>query len=557
MKDHYPDYPNIPPGVLVAPENQPDYLDVPGVRLADDSNLAAHIVDQPERADQVAAIHHEGGTALTFGDLARLSAQLANVLAARGIRPGERVAYRSSNRPEALIISLACWRLGAIVVPTPLQARASELRFLLNDTRASILIAYGKESAFEAVPEALQGADIEHRIVFGAEPSESGWESWDALLERAAPTYSGPAISPDSLALIWHTGGTTGVPKACYHTQRRFLAGGYSFGQTTGSAPGQRWAAAAPLGHALGFIYHTIFTLLHGASVVLVEEFSRPEVMLTAIAEHKVDTFTAIAATWAGFMQTMEAEPSLDRLDSLRRAYAMWQSASSTEVSDAWKARGLELMNNFGSTAFATWILCPRAEETFPRTSLGKPAPGYEIIAIDPESRKVEPLPRGQTGRLTVRGATGLTYWDRHEAQARDVVDGWTLVDDLIRFEESGNAMYLGRTDFMISSAGYKIAPVEVEEVLARHAAVREVAVIGLPDPIRQEVVAAYVALKAGVEGSQQLKGELQNFVKAELAPYKYPRRIEFIERLPRDAVGKVQPRLLRDQAPAADTARA
>ena len=554
MRDVYPRFRNLPADYLVAPELQPEYLDLPGLTLDDTANLADHILGRAgSRAGALAIIHHEGSEQrqFTFADLDRSSSRLAAALANLGVVAGDRVAYRSSNRPEAVITALACWRLGAIVVPTPPQAHADELRFHLLDAAATTLVAYGRESYFSPVPAALDGTEVINRIAFGERPNADGWHWWPNLIENASgPDVSSP-VHADTPALVWHTGGTTGIPKGCYHTQRRFLAAGYSFGAATWVQPGQRWAAAAPIGHALGFIYHTIFTLLHGATVVMIEDFSKPDVVLRAISEHRVDTFTAIAATWARMLEAIDAEPELDAVGGLRRAYAMWQSASSTDVYDRWKQRGVELLNNFGSTAFANWVLVPRPGENSPRGSLGRPAPGYRVIAIERESRLPEPLPAGTPGRMAVQGPSGLTYWRRPDQQERDVTEGWTLVDDLISFDDAGNAAYLGRNDFMISSAGFKVAPVEVEQVLNRHPAVREVAVIGTPDPIRQEVVTAFVALHPGTTGSEGLRRELQDFVKAELAPFKYPRRIVFVDGLPRDPVGKVQPRLLQQLAAA------
>jgi 2-aminobenzoate-CoA ligase len=136
-------------------------------------------------------------------------------------------------------------------------------------------------------------------------------------------------------------------------------------------------------------------------------------------------------------LDAIRTEPRLGELPSLKRAYAMWQSASSTEVYEAWQDRGLELLNNFGSTAFATWVLVPRVGEKFPPAALGRPSPGYVIEAVEPESPRVAPVGVGMTGRMAVKGPTGLTYWRRPEYQQRDVVDGWVLVDDLIRFDET------------------------------------------------------------------------------------------------------------------------
>jgi 2-aminobenzoate-CoA ligase len=549
MKDTYPSYEAVRQDWLVPPELQPEYLDLSGSEVGPASNVGLWLTErQVARGNgaRPALIHHEEGTSLTFAELAAQSARFANVLVSKGVRPGDRVAIRLTNRPEAVIAALGAWRAGAVVVPTPPQARAQELRFLLEDTLPAVLVVYGREGSIEDVAPAVAGTDVRH-VIAVADRVSTGYDRWEDLLSQASSAFADQRLSSDGLALIWHTGGTTGVPKACYHTHRRYLQGSESFGRATGVRAGERWAAAAPLGHALGFLHHTSYTLAHGATSVMIEGFARPENVLGAIATHHVDTFTAIAATWARMLDVLRTAPELDQVSSLRRGYAMWQSASSHEVRDGWDARGIDLMNNFGSTAFATWILVPRPPDTFPAASLGRVAPGYQIETIDPDARKVRPLPRGTTGRMIVRGVTGLTYWRRPREQERDVVDGWTFVDDLISIAEDGNAEYLGRTDFMISTAGYKIAPVEVEQVLATHPAVRECAVVGTPDAIRQEVVTAFIALRPGITRSDDLKKQLQDLCKANLAPYKYPRRIEFIDALPRDPVGKVQPRRLKE----------
>jgi 2-aminobenzoate-CoA ligase len=160
----------------------------------------------------------------------------------------------------------------------------------------------------------------------------------------------------------------------------------------------------------------------------------------------------------------------------------------------------------------------------------------------------------GEPGRMAVRGPTGLTYWRLPAKQHADVQFGYSLQDDLIRFDQDGLADYLGRTDFMISTAGHKIAPVEVETVLSGHPAVREAVVFGLPDATRRETVAAFVVLNQGFEESGGLRRELQDYVKSRLAPYKYPRRLDFIDTIPRDSVGKVQPRILKELVLAADS---
>ncbi|HUF99072.1 MAG TPA: class I adenylate-forming enzyme family protein [Ilumatobacter sp.] len=542
MKDHYPNLQTIPLGALVPPELQPDYVDHPLGQVVGSITDAILGAAHGHRST-VALVHHESGAEYTFGELEEMSARLANALVGLGVTPGDRVAIRCGNRPEGIITALAVWRAGGIVVPVPSQAPGVELRWFLQDVGARVLVAQVFNDDIESIRIGIDETDVVNVIAFGTSGS-SPFIGWTEAVKRAAPEFD-LEVNPDSVAVIWHTGGTTGTPKACYHTHRRFVAGGRSLAAAIGITPGERWAAAAPIGHALGFIYHTIFTLLHGASCVLIENFQSPSSVLAAVDRHRVTTFAAVTATWAAMQDALVSDPDLVYPAGLSRSFAMWQSASATGVTDWWRSRGTELSNNFGSTAFATWVLVPQGEHSAPPGSMGRPAPGFEVAAIDAADNGVRPLSANTQGRMAVRGLTGLTYWNRPSLQERDVRDGWTLVDDLISFDDDGNAAYLGRTDFLISTAGYKVAPVEVESALATHPAVREVAVVGTPDPLRQEVVTAFVVTVEGVAPSDELRRELQQWVKTILAPYKYPRRLEFVDALPRDAVGKVQQRKL------------
>jgi 2-aminobenzoate-CoA ligase len=549
VKDIYPELPALPAEHLVPPERQPKYTVPPGLDLPSNVNIGRAILGAAP-TDALALIGHERDARLTFGELDRASRSLAAVLKRHDLEPGERIAFRCGNRPEAVIAAVAIWRAGGIVVPTPPHARAAELRFLLADTGAALLVADADSPSFGEAADALAGTDARAGIAITGDPGLTGWSKWDGG-PGADDAQVVDVETPGELpGIIWHTGGTTGTPKACYHTHRRYLLGGYTFARATDVYSGDRWLAAAPVGHALGFLCHTSYTLLHGATAVMVEAFANPAAVLEALARHRVSTGIAIAATWSRLLDALEERPELDDIASLRHGYAMWQSASSSAVYDRWLARGVELRNNFGSTAFANWVLVPRHTETdVPRASLGRATPGYDIRAIDMDGASLDPLPAGVVGRMAVRGPTGLTYWNRHPEQERDVVDGWTLVDDLIQFDDDGRAAYHGRTDFVISSAGYKIAPIEVEEVLASHPRVKEVGVVGTPDALRVEIVTAFVVLRdeAANDDLDALRKQLQDFVKGRIAPHKYPRRIEFINALPRDPVGKILPGVLKE----------
>lgn len=546
MKDHYPPT-TIPPDYLVQPQAQPEYNDLDGVELDEFTTVADHLVDQHVRAgsgDHTAVIHAESGRSYTFAQLAKYSECLAKHLVTLGVLPGDRVAFRSLNVPEVLIAVLAIWKAGGVIVPTPAQSRAHELRFFVEDTEPRVLMVLDEGDLAKDLEAAIDGTTIEHVLAIGEARDGHIVSNWTEIIGADIPGAELPRVHADSVAIVWHTGGTTGQPKACYHTHRRFLLGGYSVGRATGVAPGERWAAAAPIGHALGVIFHTIHTLLHGATVVMIERLQRPDHVLEAIKTHRIDTFAAITASWAGMLDALRERPT--DISPLKRGFAMWQSASSTHVRDEWRRHGIELLNNFGTTAFATWVLVPRAGEAFEDASLGRAIDSYTVEGVQVRGGRVTVEPPGSIARMAVKGPTGLTYWRRPEQQARDVVDGWTLVDDMVRFDDAGNATYYGRTDFLISTAGHKVAPVEVEFALTQHPAVREAGVVGAPDALRVEIVAAFVALNADAIAGEALVKELQQLVKTQLSPYKYPRRIEFVDALPRDHVGKVQHGLLK-----------
>lgn len=547
MPDVYPVLDTLPQEWLVPPHEQPHYTDL-DVTLTTDLGSAlsdAHVA--AGAGGHTAIIYHEAGQSYTYADLARLSEEVALFLLGLGIRPGERVAFKGTNRPEFIIAAIGAWKIGAVVVPVPVLARETELTFYLRDTEPALLLFQAGCEDADMVVRVARAVGVRHLAAFGEDPVPDGVVRWGEPHAAAVPTER-PEVPLDSVAIVWHTGGTTGTPKGCYHTQRRYLLAGHSLGRGAGVAPGQRWLAAAPIGHALGMIHSTIFTLLHGATLVMVERFTDPRALLDAIREHEVTTFTAIAASWAGMLDAIRAGAPAPT--SLRRGYAMWQSSTSSEVIEGWRALGITLLNNYGSTAFATWPLIPQGP--VPQGSLGSPAPGFEVRVLRTvdagHTGPREDVKPGEVGQLAIRGVSGLTYWRLPEKQRTDVRDGWTIADDLV-VEEDGNYLYLGRTDFLISSAGNKIAPGEVEQVLSTHEAVEEVAVIGLPDPIRQEAVSAFVVLAPGYEPSDALRRELQNLVKSTLSPYKYPRNLEFIDALPRDHVGKVMPKVLREQA--------
>jgi 2-aminobenzoate-CoA ligase len=361
-------------------------------------------------------------------------------------------------------------------------------------------------------------------------------------------------VPSDRPALIWHTGGTTGKPKACYHEAGRYLLGGHSAARMFDFTPDDvQLAFPGPVGHAAGLIGRTSVSLLHGAAHVEVANFADPQAVLDAMARYRVTWASAVAVVWARMLPIYESDPGRYDLSALTGAYAPMLSVVSADVYEGWKRHGIVLHNLMGSTQFATWFMASRRKDEMPPGVVGRAAPGYEATVIAAETREWKELPADEVGLLAVRGPTGLTYWDRPDLQERDVRNGWTVMDDLAKVDDEGRIWYLGRSDFLINTAGFKVAPVEVEEVLGAHPSVAEVSVVGSPDPERGEVVTAWVVLEEGFKADDSLVRALQEHVKAAISPYKYPRRFVFTDAFPRDPVGKVQVRELRDRSRSID----
>jgi 2-aminobenzoate-CoA ligase len=452
------------------------------------------------------------------------------------------VAIRSTNRPEATIAYLAAWRIGAIVVLVPAAVRSAELAFFLNDTLAKVLVVANGGPCIEEFL-ALERVDIPSVTTVVVFPDAAGtdYDAWNDVLGEGPVEQTWPAFSSDAVAVVWDTGVTTGVPKACYHTARRLVMAAECSVDAYGVTPDDVHLFPAPVGHAAGWLSRTTFSLLRGITQIEIEDFSNPHNVLRAIGENGVTWMIGMGATWAQMLPAYEAEPERYDLSSIERAYAPFITSNGEWLHRAWRKHGLNLLNPMGSTAFAAWFFVPsHSDEDLPATSVAHPAAGWEARLVAPNEAPLRDVTPGEVGQLAIRGVSGLTYWNRPELQARDVREGWTVVDDLLRLDSDGYYRYMGRSDMMICPGGHKVAPVEVEEALSAHGSVAEVAVTAAPDPRLGETVMAWVVPAAGVVVDDELRSALQKFVKSRLAPYKYPRRIVFLESLPRDPLGKI-----------------
>ncbi|HWO89567.1 MAG TPA: AMP-binding protein, partial [Gemmatimonadales bacterium] len=359
-------------------------------------------------------------------------------------------------------------------------------------------------------------------------------------MARAPDSFPGVPTSADDVAIIAFTSGTTGQAKGTMHFHRDLLAICDLFPRSClRASPEDLFCGSPPLAFTFGLGGLLLFPLRIGASTLLLETAPPPH-LAAAIAEFGATVcFTAPTA-----YRAMLGQMGQHSLKSLRKCVSAGEHLP-LPTFEAWKqATGISIIDGIGSTEMLH-IFISAAEPEIRPGSTGRAIRGYQARIVDDEGRE---LPRGQIGRLAVRGPTGCRYLDNEERQKAYVRDGWNLPGDSFYQDEDGYFWYQSRTDDMIISSGYNISPAEVEGVLLEHPAVQECGVVGVPDDERGQLVKAYVVLRHGHEAGPELTKALQEHVKAQIAPYKYPRAIEFLASLPRTETGKLQRFRLRER---------
>jgi 2-aminobenzoate-CoA ligase len=474
----------------------------------------------------------------TYRELQQLVNRIANVLVGKlDVIPGTRVLLRSANNPMMVATYLAILKAGGIVVATMPLLRAKELAYPIGKAKVALALCDGKLS--DEMEKAKSAAPMLRRIVYwGTE----GAESLESLIADASPDFSAVNTASDDVCLIAFTSGTTGDPKGTMHFHRDMLAvcDGYAR-NVLRATQGDRFIGSAPLAFTFG-LGGVLFPMHIGASYIVLEK-TAPDELLAAIERYKATIcFTAPTA-----YRAMLGRISGHDISSLRKCVSAGETLPKPTF-DAWlDATGIRLMDGIGSTEMLHIFISATEEEIRPGAT-GKPVPGYEARIVDEAGNE---LPPGTMGRLAVRGPTGCRYL-ADERQRIYVQNGWNLTGDTYVMDSDGYFWYQSRSDDMIVSAGYNIAGPDVEAALLTHPAVAECGVVGAPDEVRGTIVKAYIVPASGVTPDARLAIELQEHVKREIAPYKYPRAIEFIAQLPKTETGKLKRFALRRMAQAA-----
>jgi 2-aminobenzoate-CoA ligase len=475
-------------------------------------------------------------TTLSYAGLQEQVNRIANVLTRDlGMVPGNRVLLRAPNSPMMAAAWLAVVKAGGVVVATMPLLRAKELCYPIEKARIALALCDAR-LADEMEKAKAQRSELKRVVCWNGGDGEL-----DKLMRQPGyERFAGCDTAADDICLIAFTSGTTGEPKGTMHNHRDMLAICDSYGRhiLRAEAP-DRFIGSPPLAFTFGLGGHLLFPLRVGASTILIEKAS-PDDFLAAIETFKATiAFTAPTAYRAMLPKLTERD-----LSSLRKCVSAGETLPKATF-EAWHAAtGIRILDGIGATEMLH-IFIGSPEDQARAGSTGKVVPGYEACILDQNGRA---LPPGNAGRLAVRGPTGCRYL-ADVRQRKYVERGWNITGDTYVMDADGYFWFQARSDDMIISAGYNIAGPEVESALLTHPAVAECGVVGAPDSERGMIVKAYVVLQAGRTGDAAMIKTLQEHVRATIAPYKYPRAIQFVEALPKTQTGKLQRFELRRMA--------
>jgi 2-aminobenzoate-CoA ligase len=517
----------------------PDLVyDLPELQYPEDINCATELLDAAVARGwgARAAILAPGGLRWTYADLLAHANRIARVLVEEmQFVPGNRVLLRGPNNPMLAACWFAVLKAGGIAVATMPLLRAKELTAIVDKAQIRHALC-DVRLADELRATQVSCPALRTVALFGTDAADG----LDARAAARPATFADVRTVATDTALIAFTSGTTGVPKGTMHFHRDVLAACDCWPRSTLRATAADvFTGSPPLAFTFGLGGLLLFPLRVGAATLLLER-APPESLLPAIAAHRATVLVTAPTSY----RAMAAQARQFDLSSLRKCVSAGEALPAA-TRKLWKdATGIELIDGIGATELLHIFISHDEAHARPGAT-GKPIPGYEACVMDADGR---PLPPGQVGRLAVKGPTGCRYLA--DARQRDYVrDGWNYTGDAYLVDADGYFVYQARTDDMIVSAGYNIAGPEVEGALLDHPAVAECGVVGVPDGERGQIVKAFVVLKAGFAGDDAMARTLQDYVKQAIAPYKYPRAVEFLPALPRTETGKLQRFRLRQLA--------
>jgi benzoate-CoA ligase family protein len=504
--------------------------------LPETFNVADYLVARhvrEGRADRIALLTADGS--VTYGELDVLVNRAGNALRALGLAPEQRVVLLLHDGPAFYAAFLGAIKIGAVPIPINTMLRQGDYQFILEDSRAAVAIV-SEPLTGEILPIVHLLPRLKHLIVSGR--AIGGWPSFETLIEGASAALDAADTHKDDPAFWLYSSGSTGTPKGAVHLQHDIVCtvDGYARGVLE-ITERDCCLSAAKLFFAYGLGNSLSFPLGTGAQAVVVPGRCTPDAMFTAIDRFRPTIFFGVPTLFAAMLQVENAAARFD-LSSLRFCVSAGE-ALPAEIFRRWHERfGLEIVDGIGSTEMLHIYISNRPGACRPGTS-GTEVAGYAAKVVDDEGVR---LPAGSIGTLMVSGDSAAAgYWKQHEKTKGTFQGHWMNTGDKYFRDDDGYYHYCGRSDDMLKVGGIWVSPVEVENTVLAHEAVVECAVVGVTDTDGLTKPKAFVVLRPGVAPRDETAREIQGFVKSRIAPYKYPRWIEFVAELPKTATGKLQ----------------
>jgi len=530
---------NLPPAHLL-----PEFIfDLPELEFPDRLNCAVELLDRA--IDKGFGSHmciQSAHGSWTYQDLLDKANQMAHVLIEDlGLLPGNRVLLRSANTPEMVASWFAVVKAGGIAVATMPLLRSLELKQIIDKALISHAICdFSLKDDLLKAKEECESQSLRHVSFFNSHKSLSSTKEDagiihhhldEAAILKPKNFESFASLSTDCCILAF-TSGTTGVPKATIHSHRDVMAICACWPQSILKPQAKDvFIGSPPIAFTFGLGGLILFPMSVGASVALLEKAS-PKDLIAGVHQFKATILFTAPTSY----RQLALEGLVDKTTTLRKCVSAGEALPSA-TRDLWKkTTGIEIIDGIGTTEMLHIFISANEEESIPGAT-GRVIKGYKACIVDENGAE---LPAGTVGHLAVKGPTGCRYLN-DDRQMKYIKNGWNVTGDAYLMDEKGYFHYQSRTDDMIISSGYNIAGPEIEACLLTHQSVAECAVIGIPDEARGSVVKAFVVLKEKISPSDSQIKALQDHVKAQLAPYKYPRQIEFVQSLPKTETGKIQ----------------
>ena len=481
---------------------------------------------------------------ITYKQLQASVNRVANGLKKLGVEEGDRVMMRMPNIPPIIVSNFAIIKIGAVSLPTSVLFARSEIAHVANLAEAKVLIvAAAMIGEVEAARPDLK--TVKHIVVVGGDENEVRAKGYVPYADLMKNPDQCEAVQRDRMdvSVLLFTSGTTGLPKGTAHFMEESLIVADGFGKYCWEVSDKDVIGGpAPLAMAAGYSTVAVIPFRYGAAVSLIAKFD-PVSMFKNIQNHKVTIMSALPTAYRKML--VDINPKDWDYSSMRFCTGGGEALTAKTYLD-WKEKfGLEIYEGLGTTEMMFVFISAAVTKKVKPGWIGTACPGYDVRVVNESFEQVKP---GEVGKMIVRGPTGTIYWRDNDKQKAAVRDGWCLAGDVVTMDEIGNVQFLSREDDLIKSSGYRIGPEEIEEALVMHPSVADAGVVGVPDPVIGQRTKAFVVLKAGVAPSEDLKKQLVEHCKGKIAVYKLPRELEFIDAMPRTAVGKLLRRVLRQR---------